>query len=129
MSRTFTHTVVASIVTILVLAAAGSTAGVSGAQRVEGPPVTFADVRSILATCETCHGELQVSGLDLRTRDGALKGGDQGPALVPGSADRSRLYRRIAGLDQPAMPLNGSLSADQIATVKAWIDQGAHWET
>src|SRR5262245_38480047 len=52
------------------------------------------DVRPIFQACETCHGELQMSGLDLRTRDGALKGGDHGAAIVPGSADQSRLYRR-----------------------------------
>src|SRR5207249_4011363 len=66
---------------------------VSGAQE----PVSFAkDIRPILqASCERCHGDLQVSGLDLRTRDGALKGGSHGVAIVPGSADQSRLYRRI----------------------------------
>src|SRR5262245_33762944 len=54
------------------------------------------DVRPILQTsCETCHGELQVSGLDLRTRESALKGGDGGAAIVPGRADQSRLYRRV----------------------------------
>src|SRR5262249_43818749 len=30
---------------------------------------------------------------------------------------------------KPAMPLNGNkLSDDQIATIKNWIDQGAHWD-
>ena len=88
------------------------------------------DVRPILqSSCESCHGELQVSGLDLRTRESALKGGDGGAAIVPGRADQSRLYRRVAGLEEPSMPLNGSLSPEQVAVLKAWIDQGAHWDT
>jgi hypothetical protein len=64
----------------------------------------------------------------LRTREGALKGGDSGAAIVPGKADQSRLYRRIAGLEQPSMPLDGTLTAQQVALIKAWIDQGAHWD-
>ena len=70
------------------------------------------DIRPILqGSCETCHGDLQVSGLDLRTRESALKGGDHGVAIVAGSAEQSRLYRRIAGLEQPSMPMDGTLTA------------------
>ena len=93
-------------------------------------PVSFArDIQPILRQkCLTCHGELRTSGLDLRTREGALKGGDNGAALVPGKADESRLYRLVAGLEQPSMPIDGALSPQEIGTIKAWIDQGAHWE-
>ena len=99
---------------------------ISGAQE----PTSFArDIQPILqGSCWTCHGELQTSGLDLRTREGALKGGDSGAAIIPGKADQSRLYRRIAGLEQPSMPLDGTLTAQQVALIKAWIDQGAHWD-
>ena len=87
------------------------------------------DVRPILqASCEGCHGETQTSGLDLRTRDAAMKGGDNGAAIVPGRAYQSRLYRRIAGLEEPSMPMNGALTPQQIAIIKTWIDQGAHWD-
>jgi hypothetical protein len=109
------------------MAVGGSVVPLSGAQ----DSVSFdRDIRPILrASCETCHGDLKVSGLDLRSRDEALKGGDHGVAIVPGSADQSRLYRRIAGLEQPSMPLNGdALTAQQIAAIKTWIDQGAHWD-
>jgi hypothetical protein len=71
-----------------------------------------------------------VSGLDLRTRDGAVRGGENGAAVVPGRADQSRLYRRVAGLEEPSMPMEGApLNAQQISAIKAWIDQGAHWDT
>lgn len=58
-----------------------------------------------------------------------LKGGDKGPALVPGKAEASRIYRRVAGLEQPQMPMAPlpSLTAQEIAVVKSWIDQGAKW--
>jgi hypothetical protein len=81
-------------------------------------------------SCWECHGaEFQRSGLDLRTRDRALSGGLSGPAIAPGRADQSLLYRVIAGLDEPLMPRDGpSLSAAEIAAVRAWIDGGAHWD-
>ena len=44
-------------------------------------------------------------------------------------AGGSRLYRRVAGLEQPAMPVQGDpLTAAQLATLKNWIDQGATWD-
>jgi hypothetical protein len=123
----FRQTLAAGLVGAWGIAAGGSTGAVSGAQQ----PVSFAqDVRPILqASCEICHGDMRTSGLDLRTRDTALKGGNHGVAIVPGSAEQSRLYRRIAGLEQPSMPKEGQpLSAQQVALIKAWIDQGAHWD-
>ena len=62
------------------------------------------DIQPILqANCWTCHGDaVQLSKLDLRTRDGALKGGDRGAAIVPGRSDDSRLYRVVAGLESRA---------------------------
>ncbi|HEY7288695.1 MAG TPA: PSD1 and planctomycete cytochrome C domain-containing protein [Vicinamibacterales bacterium] len=96
------------------------------------PSVSFAkDVEPILdRSCRSCHGDAARMGrLDLRTRDSALKGGTRGADLVPGSADNSRLYRRIAGLEQPAMPAQGApLSGAEVAVIKQWIDEGANWD-
>jgi hypothetical protein len=95
-----------------------------------GPPAAASferDIRPIFeAACAACHAETRTSGLDLRTRESAIKGGNNGPAIVPGRADESRLYRRIAGLEEPSMPMDGALTAQQIAIVKRWIDDGAH---
>ena len=94
----------------------------SGARRT----VDFAtDIHPILeAKCLGCHGEkLQLSKLDLRTRESAIDGGAHGPALVPGKAEQSRLYRHVAGLEEPAMPMRGeALTAAEIDTLKRWID-------
>ncbi|MCI0661505.1 MAG: PSD1 and planctomycete cytochrome C domain-containing protein [Acidobacteria bacterium] len=78
--------------------------------------------------CLQCHGEaVQMSNLDLRTRESMLKGGDNGPAIVPGDAIASRLYRRVVGLEKPAMPMAPipPLTSQEIAALKSWIDQGA----
>jgi len=78
--------------------------------------------------CLQCHGEaVQMSGLDLRTREAMLKGGERGPAVVPGNAEASLLYRRVAGLEKPVMPMAPMppLTSREIAVLKSWIDQSA----
>jgi hypothetical protein len=81
------------------------------------------------SSCWKCHGgAIQLSKLDLRTREAALKGGEKGAAIVPGKAAESRLYRLVAGLEKPSMPLDGKLTANQISIIKEWIDQGAPWD-
>src|SRR5262249_31714104 len=56
--------------------------------------------------CFQCHSAaVRMSGLDLSTRESLLKGGENGPAIVPGKAEASRLYRRVAGLEKPVMPM------------------------
>jgi mono/diheme cytochrome c family protein len=95
-------------------------------------PVSFSrDIQPVFAaSCWTCHGgNVQLSKLDLRSRDTALKGGQRGAAIVPGKAAESRLYRVVAGLEKPAMPMGGTLTAAQIALIKNWIDQGATWDS
>jgi hypothetical protein len=94
-------------------------------------PVSFStDIRPILEnSCWKCHGAaVRLSSLDLRSRESALQGGRRGAALVPGKAAESRLYRAVAGLEKPAMPLDGKLTTEQINLIRDWIDQGATWD-
>ena len=116
----------------LAVAAATSVTVVTAARaEAQNPGAFTSDIRPIMErSCWDCHGEeLQWSDLDLRTRDDALRGGRSGPAIVPGRADQSLLYRMIAGLEEPLMPRDGpSLSAVEIAAVREWIDGGAHWD-
>lgn len=59
------------------------------------------------------------------TSDDALQ---QGAAITPGMSDTSRVYRLMAGLDEPRMPPvddGDPVPAAQLAVVKAWIDSGA----
>ena len=106
--------------------------GAAGAQAQTGAEITFTDhIRPIFErSCWNCHGEAsQLSDLDLRTREAAVEGGVRGPALVPGRADDSRLFRMLAGLDDPPMPMAGDpLSDAELMAIRTWIDDGAHWD-
>src|SRR5207247_10565799 len=65
---------------------------------VAAPPTFEKNIRPILkAHCFECHGEGQKlkAGLDLRLRRLMLKGGDDGPVLVPGKPERSRLFKMV----------------------------------
>src|SRR5215813_6405239 len=80
--------------------------------------------------CIHCHGQASAMGnLDLRTRQAVLKGGQHGPAIVPGNAAASRLYLHIAGQAEPRMPLGDRLADQEIATIRQWIDAGAPWDS
>jgi hypothetical protein len=87
-------------------------------------------VRTILLeSCFKCHGggPKVRGGLDLANRPLLLKGGDNGPAVVPGKHSASRLYRLAARLDEPFMPPKGheALSKRHLADLARWIDLGA----
>src|SRR5437868_5259831 len=103
-------------------------AGASLELRAAGPVSFSKQIRPIFEnSCWKCHGvTMQLGRLDLRTRESALKGGERGPALVPGNSTDSRIVRLIAGAEKPAMPMAGTkLTPEQISAIKDWIDQGA----
>tara|TARA_Y100000780_G_scaffold37421_1_gene30153 strand:- start:121 stop:3249 length:3129 start_codon:yes stop_codon:yes gene_type:complete len=77
--------------------------------------------------CVKCHGGGKIRGeLDITTRNLLLKGGSEGPAVVPGSAKASRLFRLISHVEKPHMPAKGEkLPAGLIAKFAEWIDMGA----
>jgi hypothetical protein len=82
-------------------------------------------------SCLSCHGpEKHKGGLRLDSKAAALKGGDDGPVIVPGDAAKSDLYRRIllpAGSDD-VMPKKGDLlTKAQTDMIRDWINQGAPW--
>ena len=88
------------------------------------------EIRPIMErTCWNCHGAaIQSSGLDLSTREKALEGGNRGPAIVPGDAAASRLFRQLAGMEGPVMPLGVPLPEEDVEKFRAWIDAGAVWD-
>jgi hypothetical protein len=95
------------------------------------------DVRPILSNhCFTCHGPdtaTREAGLRLDQRDSALQKADSGKsAIVPGDIDASEVYRRIIAHDpdERMPPVDGPdpLDAQQIAILKAWIEQGAEYQ-
>src|SRR5262245_24315608 len=80
--------------------------------------------------CFKCHGaEKRQSGLRLDVQADAVRGGDSGPAFEVGKSAESLLIKFVAGLDpELVMPPEGDkLSKDDVALLRAWIDQGAKW--
>jgi formylglycine-generating enzyme required for sulfatase activity/mono/diheme cytochrome c family protein len=96
-------------------------------------PVDFKkQVKPILeVNCLKCHGpEKPKGGLSLTTLAGAVKGGENGTALVAGDPTKSPLYTSttVPKDDDKAMPPKGDrLSKAQQDVLKAWIEQGAKW--
>lgn len=84
----------------------------------------------LIDRCYSCHsteGDKIKAGLLLDTKDGLLRGGDSGPALVPHNAEASLLYQLIRGDDPDRLmpPKGKELSQDQVLDFKRWIDAGA----
>jgi hypothetical protein len=92
-------------------------------------------IRPVLAEkCFECHSAEAKSlkgNLLLDAREGHLKGGDTGPALVPGEPGKSLLISAIQYEDpDTAMPpkkSGGKLPAAVIADFEAWVKAGAPW--
>jgi ankyrin repeat protein len=78
--------------------------------------------------CIGCHGpDMQMNGLRLDRRADAMRGSTQ-TLIGPGNADGSKLYHRVAGTALGTqMPPGHPLTAQQIDTIRQWIDEGANW--
>lgn len=77
--------------------------------------------------CIECHGEKkQKGGLRLDLREGWHKGGESGPAIVPGDAEASRLIQAVRRTDEELkMPPKTPLSAQEVAALELWVRRGA----
>jgi hypothetical protein len=88
-----------------------------------------AKVQPILAErCFDCHSHDKKikGGLVLDSRSGWEKGGDTGPALVPGKPDDSLLIKAIRYTDPDlSMPPKKRLSTEEIAVLTEWVNRGA----
>ncbi len=82
--------------------------------------------------CSECHtGSKQKGGLSMNDRAALLKGGENGPVVVPGQSAKSRLLELVESKNSDDwMPPKGPrVPAEQIAVLKQWIDAGLPWET
>lgn len=89
-------------------------------------------IRPVLAeNCFRCHGdnaEKPKGGLRVDSIDALLRGGDSGPALVPGQPAVSRLVEAVSGSNPDLqMPPRKRLSDAQIADLTEWVRDGAPW--
>jgi hypothetical protein len=98
----------------------------------ESTPAEFFEmrVRPVLArSCLTCHAATHMGGLDMTSRGGLLKGGNSGPAIVPGEPDQSLLIQAVNYThERLKMPLQQPRLRDQeVADLSAWVKAGAIW--
>jgi hypothetical protein len=88
-------------------------------------------VRPVLAArCFECHSEKAAKvkgGLRLDSRIAALKGGDTGPAVVPGKIKDSLLIDAVNYGELYQMPPKSRLPAEEIAILTKWVEIGAPW--
>ena len=118
----------------LLLAAIWMVAGlpVAGGATRKQAQVTLQDVVPVLLLrCAACHGrQQQDGGLDLRSRESMLKGGESGPVLVPGDPENSLILKRLVAEEMPPRKrlIEASvkpMEEDEIKLLTAWIEAGA----
>ncbi|MFN4260480.1 MAG: DUF1553 domain-containing protein [Gemmataceae bacterium] len=101
------------------------------AKMAQGLDLFKKTVRLVLVEkCLRCHGEKQLEGgLDISDRELLLKGGELGPAILPGNGKDSLLTKLIRHEREPHMPHNrAKLPEVTIATLVRWIDLGAPYD-
>ena len=108
-------------------------------QAADGQPPSAQQVRFfeteirplLLDRCFKCHAaKKQWGGLRLDSRAALLRGGESGPAVVPGQPDNSLLIQAVRQLDDDLkMPQNGRLTARQVQNLVRWVKMGAPFPT
>ena len=79
--------------------------------------------------CLGCHASEPQGGLRMDSRDALLKGGDSGPALVPGDADASLLVQAVRQSHDLKMPPDGKLPEQEVDALARWVGDGAVWDS
>ncbi len=111
-------------VALLLSASVNPTSG----QAVAAEDLFETKVLPVLKNCVACHNnQLQTSGLSITSRQSLLKGGNRGPAIVPGSSSESLLVRAIQQDGELKMPPGGRLPREAVSSVAEWVEQGAAW--
>src|SRR6478609_7736703 len=99
---------------------------------VRGTNIFKKHVRQVFVNqCLKCHGGEKTEGeLDLTDRDRLLKGGDHGPAIVPGEPKKSLLYLMVTHEKKPAMQFKeAKLSDEAVRQIGEWIANGAPYDS
>ncbi len=82
----------------------------------------------LIANCLSCHGpDKQKAGLRVDSREAILKGGETGPAVVPGKPKESLLVDAVHGQGDLKMPPKKTLPPQVVADLERWIESGAVW--
>src|SRR5436309_2562445 len=109
----------------------GAISSARGGTSTEGFEFFEKNIRPLLSeNCYKCHSaqsEKLKGGLLLDSRDGLLKGGETGPAIVPGDPEKSLLIKAVRYTDKDLQmpPKDKKLPDAQIADLVAWVKMGA----
>jgi hypothetical protein len=131
------HSPAAIVVAVIAVLASGATRSARAAAATPSDAdVQFfeAKVRPLLVErCYKCHSATEGKSKGGLTVDGVaalLKGGDNGPAVVPGDPAKSRLIEAVAYKNVDLqMPPKGRLTDAQVADLTEWVRRGAPWPT
>lgn len=101
----------------MAVAAAATTASAVEAPRFESHVLPVLERH-----CVVCHGaDSPQAGLDLRSHEGLLKGGQSGPAIVARTSESSLLMAKIVSGAMP--PGDDRLDSGEIELIRQWIDE------
>lgn len=82
----------------------------------------------LLEKCQKCHGPIkQESGLRVDSREALLKGGESGPAVVPGQPGEGTLLKALSHQHDVKMPPSGKLPPSTLVAMRQWVEKGAPW--
>ncbi len=86
-------------------------------------------IRPLLAkNCFVCHTSSKMGNLQLDSREHVLKGGNSGPAMVPGKPEESLIIQAVRRTHERfKMPPQGKLPDQEIADLTAWVKAGGTW--
>src|SRR5258708_5184930 len=100
----------------------GAAAGQPAQAGAASPAFFESAVRPVLAAnCYDCHTDERMGGLRLDSREGLLKGGKSGPAIVPGDPEKSLLIEAVRQTAALKMPKGGPLKASALAALPPWV--------
>ncbi len=103
-------------------------AGLPALARADAKNPTFNDdvLPVIRQHCAGCHGvDKQKGGLSLATYGVTMQGGSSGAVVVPGNAEKSRLFTMTAHKEEPVMPPSKTKIPDaHIDLLRLWVEQG-----
>ncbi|MDA1013931.1 MAG: PSD1 and planctomycete cytochrome C domain-containing protein [Planctomycetota bacterium] len=116
-----------SHIRLIVAVLAVSVIGFADCARGDEPPVFEKDVLPIFTRyCFNCHGKSSPQlGLDLRSARLAMRGSQNGAVIVPGSLEKSLLWKKVSTREMPLAIFKLKLSDAEIATIRKWIEAGA----
>ncbi len=98
---------------------------VRGGETKEAPSLEREILPLFKLRCQKCHGPIKPKGkLNLSSARSLARGGESGPAIVPGKLDESLIWEQVANDEMPPRP-GEPLSTVEKSLLRRWIERGA----